>query len=67
MQMIENMEFHSIQIRVLQCTQCGAHEVEHLRADGTEWKPGVPAAFYPVGSGNGSTAEVAAPLSRDRA
>lgn len=67
MHVVEDMKFHSLTIRVYECTHCGACQVEQLRSDGTTWKPGNPATPPPAASGNDSTAEAAAPVIPNRA
>lgn len=64
MLIIEDMQFHSIKIRVYECAGCGAHDVRHLRANGTDWTPGVPSAYRPAGPDHTRTAEIAAPVNR---
>lgn len=56
MQMLDQMEFHGLTISVYECTQCGSHDVEQLRADGTRWRPGDASNVKPAPSRNGSTA-----------
>ena len=67
MLIIEDMKFHSIRIRVFECIGCGSHDVRHLRANGSDWKPGVPAAFRPADSGQSHLAVRAAPINPNRA